>query len=168
MSDDTNAVSQGTQQFESRSEFQQALRDAFAEVARHGGRELWLCDRDLAEWPVGERAVIESLTQWAYAHRRLVVLAANFDEVVRRHARWLEWRVHWSHIVECRTVHEDEAPQMPSLLFAPGCIGVRRLDERLYRGRVYREGSDLARCQELIEAVAQRSIEAFPVTTLGL
>jgi hypothetical protein len=167
MSDDAKAAPQGTQPFESRSEFQQALRDAFAEVAQHGGRELWLCDRDFANWPLGERGVVESLTQWAYAHRKLVVLAAHFDEVVRRHARWLEWRVQWSHIVECRTVHEDEVPQMPSLLFAPGCVGVRRLDE-LHRGRIYREGSDLARCQEWIDAIAQRSTEAFPVTTLGL
>lgn len=168
MSDDVHATQQGAQPFESCSEFQHALREAFAEVARHGGRELWLCDRDFADWPLGERAVIESLTQWAYAHRKLVVLAASFDEVVRRHARWLDWRVHWSHIVECRTVHEDEAPQMPSLLFAPGCIGVRRLDDQIYRGRVYREDSDLARCQEWIDAIAQRSTEAFPVTTLGL
>jgi hypothetical protein len=167
MSDDVNGAPQGTRVFESRGAFQQALRDGFAEVAAHGGRELWLCDRDFADWPLGERAVVESLAQWAYAHRKLVVLAARFDEVVRRHARWLEWRVHWSHIVECRTVHEDEAPQMPSLLFAPSCIGVRRLDE-LYRGRVYREGADLARCQEWVDAIAQRSTEAFPVTTLGL
>lgn len=168
MSDDHKPTPPATQTFESRSEFQQALRDAFAEVARQGGRELWLCDRDFVDWPLGERAVVESLTQWAYAHRKLVVLAASFDEVARRHVRWLEWRVHWSHIVECRSVHEDEAAHMPSLLFAPDCIGVRRLDEQLHRGRVYRDGADLARCRELIDAVAQRSTEAFPVTTLGL
>jgi hypothetical protein len=168
MNEDTKAAPQGTQLFASRNEFQQALRDAFAEVARHGGRELWLCDRDFVDWPLGERPVIESLTQWAYAHRKLVVLGATFDEVVRRHARWLEWRVQWSHIVECRTVHEDEAPEMPSLLYAPDCIGVRRLDVQLHRGRVYRQGADLARCREWVDAIAQRSIEAFPVTTLGL
>ena len=62
---------------------------------RHGGlgcRELWLCDNDFADWPIGERAVIESLSQWAGSHRRLTLIASTFDEVARRHARWNEWR----------------------------------------------------------------------------
>lgn len=166
--DEAPASAAGTQAFDSRDGFQQALREAFSAVAVHGGRELWLCDSDYADWPLGERAVLESLTQWAYAHRKLVVMAASFDEIVRRHARWIDWRVQWAHIVECRTVHEDEAPEMPSLLFAPGCIAVRRLDVRLQRGRVYRDAADIARCKEWIDAITQRSSEAFPATTLGL
>lgn len=163
-----NPAAPGTQAFDSLAGFQQALREAFAAVARQGSRELWLCDRDYADWPLGERAVVESLTQWAYAHRKLVVLAGSFDEIVRRHLRWMQWRVHWSHIVECRAVHEDEVAEMPSLLFAPGCVAVRRMESEFHRGRVYREGADLARCTEWIDAITQRSTEAFPVTTLGL
>ena len=32
---------------------------ALADAARAGCRELWLCDADFADWPLGERAVIE-------------------------------------------------------------------------------------------------------------
>ena len=107
----------------SRGEFHAALKSALAEAATVGCRELWLCDTDFADWPLGELAVVESFAQWAGSHRRLTLIAESFDEVARRHARWNEWRRHWSHIVHCR---------------------------------------------ELIDAVLQRSEEAYPVTTTGL
>ena len=33
------------------------------------------------------RAVVDALTHWAYGHRRLVVMASTFDEIVRRQER---------------------------------------------------------------------------------
>src|SRR5256885_10105991 len=75
-----------------RLEFHEALREAFAEAAHVGCRELWLSDEDFADWPLGERGVVEQLTRWALPHRRLFVVARHFDEVVRQHARWVEWR----------------------------------------------------------------------------
>src|SRR5215208_2685474 len=99
----------------SRSEFHAALRGAFSLAASAGARELWLCDEDFADWPLGERAVVDELTQWAQSRRRLTVLAHNFDEVVRRHGRWTEWRRQWAHVVECRTNGEIEAAQMPTI-----------------------------------------------------
>ena len=41
-----------------RAEFHAALRQAFAEAATAGSRELWLADNDFADWPLGERDVI--------------------------------------------------------------------------------------------------------------
>jgi hypothetical protein len=93
----------------SRSEFHQALRDAFAEAAAAGSRELWLVDPDFADWPLGERAVVDCLDEWAASSRHLNLLAQNFDEVARRHARWVAWRRQWAHIVSCRTNTEIEA-----------------------------------------------------------
>ena len=89
-------------QLSGRHEFHAAVRMALAEAASAGWRELWLCDPDFASWPLGERAVIESLTQWAGVGRRLILLALHFDEVVRRHARWAQWRRQWVHSVQCR------------------------------------------------------------------
>src|SRR5216110_427239 len=74
-----------------RNEFHQALRDGFAEIASVGCREVWICDDDFADWPLNERAVVESLTQWAQSHRKLTVIARTFEEFPLRHARWVEW-----------------------------------------------------------------------------
>ena len=68
----------------SRSEFHDALRGAFALAASSGAREIWLSDQDFADWPLGERQVVDQLTQWAHSHRHLTLIAHNFDEVARR------------------------------------------------------------------------------------
>ena len=151
-----------------RGEFLDALRHAFTRVAANGSRELWLCSEDFADWPLGERAVIEQLTQWASSHRRLTVIARSFDEVARRHPRWVEWRRQWSHVVGCRSNSELEAGAIPSVLLAPGVVSVRLADTVHYRGRMSHDKADEVRCRELIDAVLQRSEEAFPATTTGL
>ncbi len=152
----------------SRGEFHAALRSALAEAATAGCRELWLCDNDFADWPISERAVIESLAQWAGSHRRLTLIAHSFEEVARRHARWNEWRRQWSHIVHCRSNAELEAGQMPSVLLATELLSVSLADPVHYRGRFSHDAADGLRCRELIDAVLQRSEEAYPVTTTGL
>ena len=152
----------------SRSEFHAALRTALAEAAAVGCRELWLCDNDFADWPLGERAVVESLAQWAGSHRGLTLIAHSFDEVARRHARWNEWRRQWSHIVHCRSNAELESGQMPCVLLASGLLSVSLVDTVHYRGRFSHDAADGVRCRELIDAVLQRSEEAYPVTTTGL
>jgi len=151
-----------------RQEFHDALRDALAEMARIGCREAFLCDEDFADWPLNERAVIEHLQQWAQSHRRLVVIARHFDEVVRRHARWVEWRRQWSHIVECRAFEDAEVGQIPTLLLGAGLVAVRLFDPQRHRGGLSHEPGDLLRQRELIDAVSQRSVESFPPTLLGL
>lgn len=151
-----------------RGEFHTALREAFAEAAAVGCRELWLSDTDFADWPLGERAVVEHLGEWAQSQRRLVLLAENFDEVVRRHARWVEWRRQWSHIVHCRASTEAEPGQVPTLLLAGGLLSVYLSDKVQPRGRASRDPADGLRCRERIDAVLQRSVEAFPVVTTGL
>jgi len=152
----------------SRGEFHTALRLAFAEAAAVGCRELWLCDKDFADWPLGERAIVESLSVWAGSHRRLTLIAHTFDEVARRHARWNEWRRQWSHIVHCRSNADLEAGQMPSVLLASDLLSIRLVDSVHYRGRYSHAVADGIHCREMIDAVLQRSEEAYPVTTTGL
>jgi hypothetical protein len=152
----------------SRGEFHDALRAAFADAAAQGCREIWLCDIDYADWPLNEQGVIQSLTQWATGYRKLTVIAQHFDEVARRHARWVAWRRNWSHIVECRANVELEAGKMPTLLLAPGLVTVRLVDPVRYRGSLSRSAPDAVHARELVDAVLQRSEEAFPVTSLGL
>lgn len=152
----------------SRSEFYQAVRNGFSEAAAQGCREIWLVDIDYADWPLNEPELIDHLTQWAKAYRKLTLIAQNFDEMPRRHPRWVAWRRSWSHIVECRVNTELEAGKMPTMLLAPGLMTVRLVDPIRYRGSLSRDAADAIRSRELIDAVLQRSEEAFPVTNLGL
>lgn len=153
---------------ETRSRFHEALREGFAEMARVGCREAWISDDDFADWPLNERAVIDSLSQWAMSHRKLVVIARQYDEVVRRHARWVEWRRQWSHVVECRAFEDAEAGEIPTMLLASDLLAVRLVDPQRHRGAMTREAAELLRFRELIDAVSQRSVDSFPATILGL
>jgi hypothetical protein len=151
-----------------RAEFQTALRTAFDEVAESGARELWLCDENFAEWPLGERAVIKRLTQWAASNRRMTLVARHFDEVARRHPRWVEWRRNWSHIVGCHANVEVASGEFPCVFLGLGTVSVRLSDTIHHRGRRSHEKLEEVRCKEQIDAVLQRSEEAFPATTTGL
>jgi len=153
---------------DSRTGFHAAVRALLAEAAAVGCREIVIADRDFADWPLGDPEVIASLGAWAIAHRRLTVLATSFDEVVRRHARWVAWRRTYSHVVDCRVNDELEQGGMPTMLLARGLAGLRLSDPDHYRGRVSRDAGDLLRWGEAVDAVAQRSVESFPATTLGL
>jgi peptidyl-tRNA hydrolase len=152
----------------SRGEFLDAIRSAFGDIAAQGCREVWICDVDFSDWPLSERQVVDSLTRWAYAHRKLTILATSFDEFHRRHARFVEWRRQWSHVVECRAADQIEPGDMASLLFAPGVVSVRLLDRMRYRASVSLDQADAVQCREMVDAISQRSSEAFPATTLGL
>lgn len=152
----------------SRAEFHDALREAFDFVAEQGCREVFIADPSFADWPLGERAVIESLTRWAYAHRKLIVLAESFDDFQRRHPRWVEWRRQWAHVVECRAVSSDDAGQLKGLFLAPGLLTLRVLDPEHYRASLSFDPVDSTRVRDGFDALLQRSEEAFPATTLGL
>ena len=152
----------------SRGEFHQALRRGFAAAAAAGCRELWLCDPDFADWPLGDRAVVEHMSQWAASQRRMVLLAASFDDVVRRHPRWVAWRRQWAHVVHCHCATEIEACGVPTLLVAAGLFSVRLSDPLHHRGRWSTEPADEFRCRDIVDANLQRSVEAFPVTVTGL
>lgn len=167
--DDRHAADTPTHRMlHTRGEYLDALRAAFAQVAAAGCREVFLCDRDFAEWPLGEVAVVDALTRWALAHRRITVLAAHYDEVVRRHPRWVTWRRQWSHVVDCRAAEDADAAALPTMFLAPGVVTVRLFDAENHRASVSTDMADAVRAREALDAVLQRSSTAFAATTLGL
>lgn len=154
--------------FASRGDFHTAWHRALSRIAEIGCRELWFSDSDYAHWPLGERAAVEHLTAWAMSHRKLVVLAAQFETVQRQHPRWVAWRRQWSHVVQCRQVDEADAAAIPSMVLAPGVMSLRLHDPVRFRGRLSTERADAVRDQDDLDAFLQRSHEAFPATSLGL
>lgn len=151
-----------------RSEFHDALREAFEEMARSGCREAWMCDEDFADWPLGDLGIIDSLTRWAMPHRKLTLVARHYDEVVRRYPRFVMWRRQYSHVIEARAQEEAEAGQIPTILLAPEVVCVRLTDPVRYRGALSRDVADAIRYREMIDAATQRSVESFPASILGL
>jgi hypothetical protein len=152
----------------SRADFVGAVRNAIGLAEQSDARELVFVDRDFADWPLNEPAVIDSLSRWVDSSRLLVVVGHSFDELARRQLRFVEWRRQWAHVVQCRNDPELEAEQIPTLLLVPGHACVRILDRVRYRGTVSNRPVDLTESRESIDALLQRSVEAFPVTTLGL
>ena len=122
-----------------------------------------------ADWPLGERAVVDdpdALGRGAlHLHRRGAQLRR-----IARHATlgWVNWRRHTSHVVHCRSNSELEAGQMPTILLVPGLTFVLPAMRALPRRGFTREPPTQVQWREEIDAVLQRSEEAFPATSLGL
>lgn len=152
----------------SRGDFLDAWDRALTRVRERGCRELLLCDADHAQWPLGDRATLEHLSAWVMSHRRLTVVAAQFDTLQRQHPRWVNWRRQWSHVVQCRQVDEADVASIPSMVLAPGEVSLRMRDMVRFRGRLSFERADAVRDGDELDAFLQRSHEAFPVTSLGL
>jgi len=150
-----------------RSEYIALLREHLLAMLAQGARELHCADLDFADWPWNEAPVIEALTAWARPHHRLVLLAHGYDEVHRRHPRFVQWRRTWGHLVHAWSPLELTPADHPSLLLG-GTQMVEVLDRASWRARLNVEPSDVARAKQALDALLQRSEPAFAATTLGL
>ncbi len=157
-----------TTRFDGRSEFQQAVRRGFAHAADVGSLSLCCCDADFADWPLNDAALIDDLVRWARPGRRLTMLAVGYDEVIRHHPRFVEWRRRFAHLVDCRAVDEADARAVPSLLLSAGGVTLRRVDELHHRGTVSTQVADAIHARERFDALLQRSVPSMPAYTLGL
>ncbi len=162
---DATSLPQG--RFEGRQAFAQLVRDALAGAAREGWREIILSDPGFADWPLGERAVAQSLQDWSAGGRRCVLLARRYDEVPRRHARFVTWRQTWSHIIEARACPAADELELPSAIWSPGWV-MQRLDPQRCVGVSGREPERRLALREGLDEWLQKSAPAFPATTLGL
>ena len=153
--------------FSGRIVFQQLVRDALACAAREGWREIILSDPDFGDWPLGERAVAESLQAWSASGRRCTLIARRYDEVVRRHARFVIWRGTWSHIVEARACPSADPLELPSAIWSPGWV-LHRLDTERCNGFTGTQPERRLMLGETLQGWLQKSTPSFPASTLGL
>jgi hypothetical protein len=153
--------------FEGREAFRQNVRDALACADREGWREIILSDADFHDWPLGERAVVDSLNAWASTGRKLVMLAKSYDEVTRTHPRFVSWRRTWAHIIECRRCATADPLILPSALWTSGWV-LRRLDPERCTGVCTLIPERRLALRESIEEWLRQSSAGFPTTTLGL
>ena len=153
--------------FAGRIAFQQLVRDALARAARDAWPEIVLCDADFHDWPLGERAVTESLQEWSATGRRCTLLARRYDEVVRRHARFVTWRQRWTHIVDARACASADPLELPSAIWSPGWV-MQRLDPERCNGISGNEPERRLSLRENLNEWLAKSSASFPSSTLGL
>lgn len=148
-------------------EFSALIRLAFATAASRGWREIILSDSNFEDWPLGERAVAQSLNDWSRSGRKLTMLAKSYDEVMQRHARFVTWRRTWAHIVECRKNAEISADDFPSALWSPVWV-LHRLDLAHCKGVTGSEHARRVVLKERLDECLRKSSPGFPATTLGI
>jgi len=153
--------------FSGPTEFAQLVREALACAAREGWSEMVWSDATFEDWPLREKAVVESLQAWARSGRKLVLLAKNYDSILRYHARFVSWRNTWSHLIECRVCRGVDTSEFPSALWSPHWV-MRRLDLVRSTGIAGREAQRRVFLQEELNECKRQSIPGFPATTLGL
>ncbi len=156
-----------SRRFEGRDDFRQLVRDALAAAAREGWRELILSDADFADWPLGERAVAESLAAWSSGGRSLVLLARNYDFVLRQHARFVQWRSRWSHIITALACPSADRLDLPSAIWSPAWVLERRDVDHSY-GYCGTEAERRVLLREKLHEWQQKATPGFPASTLGL
>jgi len=150
-----------------RDSFRQLVRDALACAAREGWREIILSDADFADWPLGERAVAESLQVWSASGRRCTLLARTYDGVAREHARFVKWRQTWAHIIDARACPAADALDLPSAIWSPQWV-MRSVDPERNAGVCGREPERRVLLREDLQAWLRKSGPSFPAFTLGL
>ncbi len=150
-----------------RSAFVQTVREALLAAAQQGWNELIFCDANFADWPLGERAVAEALQAWSRGGRRFVMLSMDYSGLPRQHARFVNWRRTWDHIIDCRVCRASDALAFPSVLWSPAWV-MQRIDvER----DVLVCDSDAARrvtLRQLLDECRRDSTPGFPASVLGL
>ena len=154
---------------DSRRDFITALHGSVQSAVAHGARRMLWADRDFAEWPLDDPALLERTSQWLRRPRRhLVLLAHNFDDMSRRCPRFVAWYRTWSHGVSALSPPRGDGAELPCLLLVEGTAAVHVADKERWRGRISLDLTEVKQWWDRTDALMQRSDPAFPATTLGL
>lgn len=153
--------------FTGREDFERLVRQSLSQAAREGWPEMIWSDATFEDWPLRERAVVESLQAWASSGRRLTLLAARYDEVLRHQPRFVNWRRTWGHLVDCRQVRHVAPVDFPSALWSRNWY-LQRLDLTRSTGSWGEDRASLTRVREMLDEKLRNSSPGFPVSVLGL
>lgn len=147
--------------------FERHVCQALACAADQGWKDMWMCDFNFDDWPLNSLEVHDALGRWARPGRRLTLLAVRYDEMARRHPRFVAWRRRWDHLLDCRAGRATAPDDFPSALMGPQwCL--HRIDR--VRSVCLCDDSP-EQVKALRDHLLQRvrdSVPGFPASTLGL
>jgi hypothetical protein len=147
--------------------FADLVRNALQQANSQGWVEMVWSDATFEDWPLYEKTVVESLNAWSRKGRKLTILAHHFDAMRRIHHRFVDWRVRWDHLVECRVCKGIEMTEFPSALWTP-TWAMRRLDLQRSTGVASVEPRMRLLLREELEERMRQSSPGFPASTMGL
>lgn len=150
-----------------RNAFIDLVRQAVGTAASQGWARMVWCDADFADWPLGERSLIDALQAWSASGRSLHLLAQEFSTLRQMHPRFVQWRVTWSHLVEARALGKSSGGELTSAIWTPVWT-MERLD---LKHNVVVATLDPARrvaLRERLDAGWHKAAPSFPASTLGL
>ena len=153
--------------FSGRVAFGDAIRQALQAAEVRGWKEIMLCDANFADWPLGERAVIQSLNGWSARGRKFTMLAGSFDAMLQKHPRFVVWRKTWDHLIDCRRIAARRSASIPSAIWTPEWV-MERIDAPRCIGTFGSDAGPRVRLQEQLNELVITSTPAFPATVLGL
>lgn len=156
-----------TGRMEGRQLFADLVRQALAVAAQEGWPRIVLSDADFSDWPLGERAVVESLQDWAFRGREIRLLARDFGPLRLACPRLVTWRTTWSHRVEAHAAPSASGSELPSAIWSPDWT-LERLDP--VRGTLIASTDPRRRTElrERLDACWHKGSPSFAATTLGL
>jgi hypothetical protein len=164
-----DAGAAAARRIDSRADFVAAVRDAVDWALARGARRMLWADKDFAEWPLEDPALLQRLTQWLrLPQRQLLLLAHDYDVLAARRHRFLAWYRLWSHVAGAFTPVPDEPMELPCVALAEGAVLVHLQDPAQWRGWMSSDALQLRQWRDRIDALLQRSAPSLPVTTLGL
>jgi hypothetical protein len=156
-----------TGRMEGRQIFGDLVRQALAVAAQEGWPSIVLSDADFSDWPLGERAVIESLQAWAFRGREIRFLARDFAPLRLAHPRLVTWRSTWAHRVEAHAVASASGSELPSAIWSPGWT-LERLDPVRSTMVASTDARRRTALRERLDACWHKGTPSFPASTLGL
>lgn len=156
-----------TGRFSGREAFEALIREALEQAAREGWPEMIWSDATFADWPLRERTVVDTLHAWAAGGRRLTLMAASYDDVLRYQPRFVAWRQTWGHLVDCRVVRHVAPVDFPSALWSRDWC-MHRLDLTRSHGVWTKDRARLIAVRELLMERLRNSSPGFPASVLGL
>lgn len=174
MSDAVATLEGESGRLEGWAEIEAGLKTLLREALMQGSRRLVVLDPDFTHWPWSDNDLLHELAQWGRTGRHLEMLAPDYLACERRHPRFMQWRMHFNHLLRIASFEPGEAgPDWPTgLLAAANGPTLRLLELEEGRARWVRSGPHLAADRqaalELFDAIAQRSSPAWPLTQLGL
>lgn len=148
-------------------EFAERIRAALDCAAREKWKQMVWCDSNYDDWPLREKAVTESLHAWAGQGRKLILLARSFDAIERNQPRFVDWRIRWDHLIECRVVRPRGGAETLSVLWGPHWF-LQRIDPENSRGVSSYEAQTRVSLQEELDELRKQGSPGFPASRLGL
>ncbi len=145
-----------------------AWQHAIAELLSSPGWSVSMYSPDYADWPLNQIELINALNAWGLQgkHPGIRMLARRFDLVQRDQARFTQWRLRFSHRIDCRELPENLPAPVESLLTPDR--GLVAIPSDTHRRAAMCSSGRLHAAFEQFDQAWALSRPGFPTHVLGL